>query len=169
MTCNPECRYNPSDFEPYLVDIDEPSHHATGSSNSASPPLDDDVILQKALGSRSSQKFAALWAGEIHSYPSPSEADEALCWELSFYTTDAVQIDRLFRRSGRMRDKWDEHPSYAERTIAKALEARATAGHYQGVSAERNGQPHVADEEEPRSLNLLQFVVGVKVWRVSSR
>jgi hypothetical protein len=47
----------------------------------------------------------------------------------------------LLRRSGLMREKWDEHPSYAEITIAKALQARAKAECYQGVSAERNGQP----------------------------
>ena len=43
---------------------------------------------------------------------------------LAFYTKDAAQIDRLFRQSGLMRDKWDElhgEQTYGETTIAKAL------------------------------------------------
>jgi putative DNA primase/helicase len=109
-------------------------------SNGASPALDDDIILQKALGARNGAKFAALWAGDINGYPSQSEADLALCRELAFWMQDATQIDRLFRRSGLMREKWDEHPSYAEWTINKALET--TPEHYQGMFAESNGQPH---------------------------
>jgi NrS-1 polymerase HBD domain len=121
---------------------------ASQQHNGASPHLDDDVILQKALSARNGRKLAALWAGEINGYPSQSEADLALCRDLAFWTQDPEQIDRLFRRSGLMRGKWDEHPQYAEWTISKAIET--TPEHYQGVSAaSSNGQPHVADEEEP--------------------
>lgn len=47
-----------------------------------------------------------------------------MVFTLAFYTKDAEQIDRLFRQSGLMRDKWDEQhgeQSYGEMTITKAL------------------------------------------------
>jgi putative DNA primase/helicase len=153
MTSNPEHRYNPSDFEPYLITLDEPSSGAKRAGDTShngaghSPLLDDDTIIEKALNSKVGEKVARLWSGDISGYPSHSEADESFCWEMSFWTQTPEQINRLVRRSGLMRDKWDEHPSYAEQTIAKALQVRAKAEHYQGVSAEHNGQPH----EEPHS------------------
>ena len=50
---------------------------------------------------------------------------------LAFYTKDAGQIDRMFRRSGLFRPKWDEkhgHDTYGQMTIDKALEK--VAGQY---------------------------------------
>jgi putative DNA primase/helicase len=77
----------------------------------------DPVGLQRQNGRR----FWALWTGDDSLYKSPSEADLALCRILSFYTgCDAARIDRLFRESGLMREKW-ERDDYSERTIAKAI------------------------------------------------
>jgi putative DNA primase/helicase len=76
---------------------------------------------------------------ERSSDTSHSAADLALCRELAFWTQDPEQICRLFERSGLMREKWSEHPKYADWTITMALET--TPEHYQGVSAESNGQP----------------------------
>jgi putative DNA primase/helicase len=120
----------------------EASHQANG----ASPHLDDDTIIQKALSARNRQKFATLWAGDISGYPSHSEADLALLRDLVYWTEDREQLDRLFRRSGLMREKWDSHPQYAEWTITKAIET--PHDRYQRVSAESNGQP---TDEEPHS------------------
>jgi len=91
------------------------------------PRLDDDEIIKKASRSRKSgRKFAALWAGRWNEYfNSPSEADSSVIFTLAFYTKDPVQIDRIFRQSGLMRDKWDEvhgAQTYGQMTIAKALE-----------------------------------------------
>lgn len=66
--------------------------------------------------------------GDVNMYPSPSEADLALCSKLAFYTQkNAAAIDTLFRQSVLMRKKWDEKHSadgttYGEHTIAKAIE-----------------------------------------------
>jgi hypothetical protein len=125
----------------------EPSTNGTG----ASPDLDDETVIQKALGAKNNQKFARLWSGDISGHPSHSEADQSLCWELTFWTQNSQQIDRLFRRSGLMRDKWDHHPQYAELTIAKALDLRARGDRYQGVSAESNRQPHDDSAGEPEN------------------
>ena len=54
----------------------------------------------------------------------PARRIRRSCSPLAFYTKDAAQIDRLFRRSGLMRAKWDEQhgeQTYGATTIAKAL------------------------------------------------
>jgi hypothetical protein len=51
----------------------------------------------------------------------------ALCCELAFWTgKDAAAIDRLFRQSGLIRDKWNERrrdTTYGAETIRRAIEA----------------------------------------------
>jgi DNA-binding MarR family transcriptional regulator len=71
---------------------------------------DDEALLEKARRARNGAAFEALWRGDWRSlgYPSQSEADLALCGRLAFWTAgDAERIDRLFRRSGLMRPKWE--------------------------------------------------------------
>jgi putative DNA primase/helicase len=105
-----------------------------------SPDTTDDIILQKALGAQNGQKFMRLWAGEHNGYASQSEADLAFCRLLAFFTQDAAQIDRLFRRSGLMREKW-ERPDYCDLTISRAIES--THEYWRGASvASRNGHLH---------------------------
>ncbi|MCO6439004.1 MAG: hypothetical protein J5J06_18070 [Phycisphaerae bacterium] len=89
--------------------------------------LADEAILRLAQGNRrSGGKFTDLWAGRWNShFNSRSEADSSLVFTLAFYTKDAAQIDRLYRRCGLMREKWDERhgrQTYGEMTIAKALQ-----------------------------------------------
>jgi putative DNA primase/helicase len=90
------------------------------------PRLGDEEILEKARRSgKSGSKFAALWAGRWDGYfNSHSEADSSLVFLLAFYTKDPAQLDRLFRRSGLFRDKWDEKhgaQTYGRMTIDNAL------------------------------------------------
>jgi len=92
--------------------------------------LSDDDIIAKARDAAGGDVFAALWAGDWQQeFPSQSEADLALCCRLAFWTAkNAEQIDRMFRTSGLMRDKWDvrHHASgatYGEETISRAIEA----------------------------------------------
>jgi putative DNA primase/helicase len=92
----------------------------------AVPRLGDEEILEKARRSnKSGPKFIALWDGRWDGYfNSHSEADSSLCFTLAFYTKDAAQLDRLFRRSGLMRSKWDEKhgaQTYGRTTIDNAL------------------------------------------------
>ena len=62
-----------------------------------------------------------MWSGDIHGYPSPSEADQALVSLLAFYSQDEQQLDRLYRRSGLCRQKWLDRSDYRLRTITRAL------------------------------------------------
>ena len=85
--------------------------------------LSDDEVIAKAKRAKNGSEFERLWRGDwAGHYPSQSEADQELCARLVFWTRgDAAQIDRLFRSSGLMREKWDNQRGYAEATIKKAL------------------------------------------------
>jgi putative DNA primase/helicase len=88
------------------------------------PALEDARILALTTQAKDREKFTRLWEGNTDGYASQSEADLALCCKLAFWTPNAAQIDRLFRQSKLMRDKWDEKrgkQTYGERTIAAAL------------------------------------------------
>ncbi|MFF3922598.1 phage NrS-1 polymerase family protein [Paenibacillus lactis] len=83
--------------------------------------LEDQEIIEVAKKAKHGAKFERLYAGHWSAYNSQSEAEQALCNMLAFYTRNTEQIDRLFRASGLMREKW-EREDYRNRTIAKALE-----------------------------------------------
>lgn len=105
--------------------VDGPKPGSDGTTNG----LTDEELLEKAKAAENGDKFARLWVGDTSGYESHSEADLALCGLLAFWTGgDRNRIDRLFRRSGLYRDKWDDDrgaQTYGERTIDKALEGRA--------------------------------------------
>jgi primase-polymerase (primpol)-like protein len=89
--------------------------------------LEDGDLLQKAKTAANGEKFEQLWRGSTSGYESHSEADMALCSLLAFWTGgDERQVDRLFRDSGLMREKWDEvhfadGSTYGEKTIERAI------------------------------------------------
>ncbi len=89
--------------------------------------LDDAELVQKATDASNGEKFARLWRGSTSGYESHSEADMALCSLLAFWTGgNPEQMDRLFRDSGLMREKWDEvhfadGSTYGEKTIDRAI------------------------------------------------
>lgn len=87
--------------------------------------ISDRELLDKAMNARNGGQFKSLWEGSITNYPSQSEADQALCNLLAFWTgKDAARMDALFRQSGLMRDKWNRRQSgttYGAITIQKAI------------------------------------------------
>ena len=100
---------------PSTVDTPTPVRHVE---------LDDRDLLTRAMRAKNGAKFARLWHGDTSGYASPSEADLALCSHLAFWTGgDRGRIDRLFRRSALMRDKWNERR--ADRTIGSMTIDRA--------------------------------------------
>ena len=106
------------------ADVTAPVVDAPGSF------LSDESVYTKASKSKQADKFNALWNGEIPEGKSPSEADMALAEILAFWCGgDTVQMDRLFRRSGLMRDKWDRVQSgstYGMITLTKAVKKCTT-------------------------------------------
>jgi len=95
------------------------------TSNQGVSYLSDEQLLSMARSSKDSAAFTALWNGDWQGrYKSQSEADFALCCKLAFWSNrDANQIDRLFRSSGLMREKWDRQQggsTYGDVTISNA-------------------------------------------------
>ncbi len=113
------------------------------------PTIDnDDDLLSIAREAANGSKFSALFdRGEVSGYPSQSEADLALCSIFSFWTgNDEARIDRLFRRSGLMRDKWDERRgdrTYGQRTIesARCAEPYSGNGHHRRIGTGKSLSP----------------------------
>jgi primase-polymerase (primpol)-like protein len=103
--------------------------------------LADETLLANIRASAQAKKFKKLWRGDISAYRSHSEADLALCSILAFWTgADPTRVDRLFRASGLMRDKWNRR-DYRQATINEACSGsclssgihirRTRPGHYQ--------------------------------------
>ncbi|MEH6358967.1 MAG: hypothetical protein V7745_08255, partial [Pseudomonadales bacterium] len=101
-----------------------------------SGPVDDDELIRKMLHSKgasatfgNSATFKQLWEADRllgQFYPDPEQgrqydasmADGALLSHLAFWTgCDAIRMDRLFRRSGLMRVKWEKRGDYRQRSI----------------------------------------------------
>ena len=91
--------------------------------------LSDEEVIAKAAAAKNGEKFRRLWNGDITGYKSQSEADAALVATLAFWCSgDKAQMDRLFRQSGLMREKWDTlrgADTYGNISIEKAV-ARMT-------------------------------------------
>ena len=86
----------------------------------------DEQVIAHASGSKSGEKFKALYEGEwAEDYESQSDADMAFVSMLCFWCGCVEeQIDRIFRSSGLMRDKWDRmtgDATYGQITIRNAL------------------------------------------------
>jgi primase-polymerase (primpol)-like protein len=95
--------------------------------DNANIDLDDEALLEKAQRASNGPKFKRLWGGNTGGYESNSEADMALCCLLAFWSGgNQRQMDRLFRQSGLLREKWDEvhfadGSTYGEKTIERAI------------------------------------------------
>src|SRR5215211_5088668 len=104
-------------------------------------PMDvgDDELLELAMQAKNGLKFSRLWRGNTSEYAGDeSRADLALCSLLAFWTDgDTERMDRLFRQSRLMREKWNRH-DYRERTFNKVLEGR-TEFYQPGEKASANG------------------------------
>jgi len=88
---------------------------------------DDAELIKIATNANDGGKFARLFAGDTGGYNTQSEADQAMCNKLAFYTgRDAARIDRIFHVCGLCREKWDQRhysngQTYGQATIAKAI------------------------------------------------
>jgi hypothetical protein len=127
----------------------------------------DDAILDRARSARNGAAFEALFRGDTSAYDGDdSAADLALCAHLAFwFQGDGAAIDRLFRRSGLYREKW-ERADYRDRTIAKALEGR-TEFYDPSPQSRRNGT--VAPEttlagEAANVANLRARAAAFETW-----
>ena len=121
------------------------------TNGAAAPVVDDRELLDRAFAARNGVRVEALYRGDASAYGSASEADLALCDHLAFWAgPDPERIDRMFRGSGLMREKW-ERADYAQRTIERALEGRTefwTPVTDNGVAAARTAAPDTDKRDE---------------------
>lgn len=107
----------PEILEKYMVRPGKP----VSQSSAPGSYLSDDSVLTKISASKQAEKFNSLWNGIIPEGKSHSEADAALCAMLAFWCGgDTDQMDRLFRQSALIRDKWNRD-DYREATLSKAV------------------------------------------------
>ena len=129
---------------------------AGNAINAVNPPLTTDELLEKAFSSRRGEAIRRLWSGDITGYPSHSEADQALCSHLAFWTgRDAGMMDTMFRQSGLMRDKWDRKQAsstYGQITIQTAIRNCTEVYTPRG---QRQAQPALAPVTQPEEPSFL--------------
>lgn len=98
----------------------------TEPSNAEFTDADIKKLITKAINARNGNKFSALYNGESPSGDVSSD-DMSFALMLAFWTQkNAKEMDAIFRKSKRMRDKWDEVHSvdgqtYGEMTIENAI------------------------------------------------
>lgn len=90
--------------------------------------LTDNELIQKMFHSKNGNQIRALMEGDTSAHSDDdSSADMALCNHLAFWTgCNKELMDRIFRGSGLVRDKWDEprgKETYGQMTIRKAIES----------------------------------------------
>jgi putative DNA primase/helicase len=123
----------------FRLDARDPQRENTGGVSGQCPRLEyqlartDAQVLQKALAAKNGGNFrryyhgdTSLWEGAGAKHASQSEADFTLVLMLLYWTNnDTSQVDRLFRQSGLMREKWTRPvkagDTYGERIINDAM------------------------------------------------
>ena len=118
--------YMQDEQQPTIADSTAEQPKQTGFRLTAPQELTDSEIIEKAMNAKNGGDFTALWRGDTSAYGGDeSGADLALCNMLAFWSGgNADTIDRLFRQSGLMRDKWDRktgQSTYGRITVDTAL------------------------------------------------
>ena len=138
---------------------------------------DDLELLERARSARNGSGFSQLYdAGDTSAHDGDaSGADLALCNLLAFWTgRDAARMDRLFRGSGLMREKWD-HPAragetYGAGTIREAIEGCTDTYGAAEPTVTVQGSPEAAGEivhgpaEGTVSLELEEVLTTYRKW-----
>jgi putative DNA primase/helicase len=151
-----------------------------GIANGHTPrPMDvgDDELVALARRAKNGEKFSRLWRGDTSEYGGDeSRADLAFCSLLAFWTDgDTERMDRIFRRSGLMRDKWNRR-DYRELTFNKVLEGKtefyqpgaAPSVKVNGSRPKTNGKPAPPTHDELRDRWIdgnPNHAYGLSEWR----
>jgi hypothetical protein len=137
----------------------------------------EDLMI-KMSSAQNGEKFSLLFEGrwkEVKDtggqqlYPSASEADQALCNILAFWTDNPIAIDQIFRKSGLYRGKWNRQ-DYREGTIKNAFEfkimhATPAFDSIESSLTAQNSIPliHISQiEEKP-----IEFLID-QIWPINS-
>lgn len=125
VSYNLNLRHEFANLERIAESVIQRNRHKQTAARSAPSPvdIDDASLLEIARAARGTGPlFARLWDGDTAPYSNDhSKADQALVNMLAFWTgKDTTRMDRLFRASGLMRDKWNRD-DYRTRTLDLAV------------------------------------------------
>lgn len=113
--------------EAVLLTLDKDMRRKPKTRQSISNQEDAEVfdIVATLRKQKNTKKFITLYdEGDITGYNSQSEAEAALCSLIAFRTgDDPALIDKVFRQSALMRDKWNRD-DYREATIQFAIDSQ---------------------------------------------
>ena len=117
--------------------------------------LTDEQVIEHASRSESGEKFKALYEGRWEEgYDSQSDADMAFVAILAFWCGNVEeQIDRIFRSSGLMREKWDRQTgdsTYGQITIRNAVSTNAAI--YTPIRNTESAEEEFSDLDEEETL-----------------
>lgn len=136
--------------------------------------VEDDDLIQRIRQSKGKEKFSALFddgqhinfeTGEV--LGDHSSADMALCAILAWWTVrNAEQMDRIFRRSALLRDKWDERhysngETYGAHTIQQAIELNLKNG---GEAYTGQGNPAELEELRGEATRRIPKDIQTAIW-----
>jgi len=130
-------------------------------------------IFKKARSAKNGEKFSTLLSGawEELDYSSQSEADQALCKQLAYWTNNnPVGIDQLFRKSGLYRDKW-EREDYRNTTLQNAISFRQQQAkdYPQGASGNDNEKIKRFPVVRISDVKHVSFTFQIdKIWPVNN-
>ena len=118
----------PAILDKYMKRPQQIAQPATPRQPGILTDLSDRELIDKAMNAANGRKFSKLWEGDISDYQSHSEADQALCNLLAFWTgKDAARIEALFMQSGLNREEGGKYKNpahyakYLQTTINKAI------------------------------------------------
>ena len=99
-------------------DTEKPS--STKVKTQPKTSLEDEAVLKEVLKDKLNERM--FKAGDISNYNNDhSNADHGLCMAIARVSTDAEQIERLFRQSALFREAPIKAKTYPARTIASAM------------------------------------------------
>ncbi|WP_156127310.1 VapE domain-containing protein [Methylobacterium sp. UNCCL110] len=117
----------------------------------------DNVVLNKMFDSKNGDEIKNLFNGDISNYcdengrPDPSRADQALSNHLAYWTNnDSEQMDRLFKKSGLYREKWNR-TDYVKRTIKKAIDGNQSE--WDRVNESKRSESNESNQEQETTSN----------------
>ncbi|RXG35030.1 DUF927 domain-containing protein [Methanohalophilus sp. WG1-DM] len=105
----------------------------TSTELGSTSTVEDDEIIRSCRSAANREKFNDIFEGKWEQYyESPSQADISLCDMLALRTQNEEQMDRIFRKSGLYREKW-ERKDYSGKTIQNAIDYVHSKNTWQGV------------------------------------
>ena len=127
-------------YHEVVANKEEAEDPQTSSGNHLT--FQEEKLIAQGIA-RYGQRFQLLWDGRRDPDETASQGDLALCTMLSILTRRSSQkIDRLFRLSGRMRDKWDEVHYEDGRTYGRVTIETAMAK-----------SPHSSEKQEAKPIS----------------